>query len=332
MTNPEEQIGQFFIVGFPGERPSRAFLKFIGDRHIGGVILFHENCRTHEIARENIRLLRSRFRATIPFIAVDQEGGRVCRLKGAPAEFRAAAEYGRANEREHFQEDYMRAAVFMESLGFNLNFAPVCDIFLNPSNLCLEGRCFGSDAERVVPFVEQAVSISRQAGLLSCLKHFPGLGAASGDPHHETPTADYDELVWDQQEMLPFVAGVKAGADMIMTTHLRVPRIDEQIATASRRIVSGMIRQRLMFDGPVITDDLLMSGAASLGTPGERAIAAFVAGHDLLLFGREFEKAAEAFEDFLDAVQEGEIPRERLSSSLGRVAGLKFKLDRLMIR
>lgn len=326
-----KQIGQLFIVGFRGETPPRAFLDFIKERQIGGVILFEDNCSTHQKAEENIQRIRSRYTATVPFIAIDQEGGRVCRLKGAPAEYRAASDYGRKNELEHFQEDYTRAAVFMESLGINLNLAPICDIFLNPNNQCLQGRCFGKSAETVVPFVEQSVRISKRSGLLSCLKHFPGLGAALIDPHKQTSIADYDELIWDQRERIPFAAGVQNGADMVMTTHIRLPSIDGQIATGSRRIVSTMIRQRLSFDGPVITDDLTMSGASPLGHIGERAVSAFNAGHDILLFGQDFEAAAEAYAYFLETVQGNEIPHQRVELSLGRIAGIKFKLDRAVL-
>jgi beta-N-acetylhexosaminidase len=332
MTEILNQIGQLFIVGFPGETPPPAFLDFIRERQIGGIILFEDNCATHQQAKENILTIKAQFDATMPFVAVDQEGGRVCRLKGAPAEFRAPFDYGSKGDFEHFSEDYTRAALFMESLGINLNLAPVCDIFINDENECLADRCFGTSAETVVPFVERAVAISKRAGLLSCLKHFPGLGAASIDPHQGPATADYDLLLWEQRERVPIAAGVQSGADLIMTTHLRLPKIDSQIATASREVVLNMIRQSLAFDGPVITDDLTMAGAAPLGDLGQRATAAFQVGHDLLLFGRDFEVAATAFDYFTDAVQRGEIPRPRLEVALRRVAGVKFKLDSPVLR
>ncbi len=325
-------IGQLFIVGFRGETPSNDFLDFLEERQIGGVILFEDNCLTHQKAKENIQRIRSLYGTTAPFVAIDQEGGRICRLKGAPAEFRAAYVYGRNGEIEHFKEDYTRAAVFMESLGINLNLAPVCDIFLNPENQCLTDRCFGKSAELVAPFVEQTVRISKSSGLLSCLKHFPGLGAASIDPHRETAMVEYDLLLWEQREKVPFAAGVQSGADIIMTTHIRVPNIDVQIATGSRKIVSIMIRQSLSFDGPVITDDLTMSGASPLGHIGQRAVAAFNAGHDILLFGQDLEAADEAYNYFLKAVQRGEISQRRMELSLERIAGTKFKLDSHALR
>ncbi|PWB68025.1 hypothetical protein C3F09_12485 [candidate division GN15 bacterium] len=327
-----KQIGQLFFVGFPGDAPSESFLKFVSEEEIGGVILFADNCPTHLAARQNIEVLRSRCADGSPLIAIDQEGGRVCRLKGAPVEYRAASDYGRDKSPAHFTEEYSRAAVYMEALGIDINLAPVADIFLDPENGCLKDRCFGTTPEAVARFVESAVTVSSGAGLLSCLKHFPGLGAARNDPHLHTSTAGYDRMTWEQRERIPFAAGIAAGCDLIMTTHVCATGIDRRIATGSDIIVSGMIRDTLGFEGPVITDDLCMAGAAELGDIGERTVAAFQAGHDLLLFGQNMEASMQAFGYFRDAVRRGEITADRISKSLERLAGLKIKLGRPVLR
>ncbi len=331
MPDLAKRLGQLFIVGFPGAEPSTTFLNFISEENIGGVILFRDNCPTHEVTRHNIEQIRNSVRGKSPFIAVDQEGGRVCRILGAPAEFHAASEYAHDLGIERFREDYSRSAVFMESLGVNLNLAPVCDLFLNPENSCLAGRCFGDVPEDVAEFVRVSVEVSRRSGLLSCLKHFPGLGDTSTDPHKKTAEAEYDRLIWEQRERIPFAAGVEAGADLIMTTHLSLPKIDDVIATGSSKIVTSMIRNALEFDGSVITDDLLMGGAELLGDLGERAIAAFKAGHDLLLFGQDLQRTMEAYDSFRDAYSRGEIERDQISASLLRIAGLKFKLGKSVL-
>lgn len=331
MEHSNEKLGQLFIIGFPGEEPSAAFLNFLVEDNIGGVILFNDNCSTHETARRNISLIRSHFHDSVPFIAIDQEGGRVCRLKGAPTEFLAPADYGQRDALERFTEDYSRAAVSMVSMGINLNLAPVCDMTVNDENECLKGRCFGGTVEKIGPFVRASVEIAHRAGLLCCLKHFPGLGASKIDPHAGPATADYDYMLWHQRERLSFVAGVEAGADFIMTTHLQVDALDSVIATASEKIVGQLLRKDLNFDGPVITDDLTMKGAESLGHIGERAVAAFNAGHDILLFGQDFEAAMEAYEYFRDACQRGEVNRERLKVAVQSVSGMKSRLDRIEV-
>jgi len=332
MKRISKRIGQLFITGFPGEEPPAAFLDFVSEEQLGGVILFEENCPTHAKARENIEIIRSRMKTGSPFIAVDQEGGRVSRVRGIPVEFRSPAEYGRKKEIEHFIEEYRRSMVYLESLGFNLNFAPVADIFLNEENTCLKDRCFGADPGTVSLFVKAAVQVARSSGILSCLKHFPGLGAATVDPHVDTATADYDMFVWKSREMIPFADGIASGADFLMTTHLLLPEISDTIATGSREIISEMARTMLSFDGPIITDDLTMDGASTLGNIGERTVAAFNAGHDLLLFGRDYEAAIRAYDYFMDAFARGDISERQVSSALNRVTGTKYKLVRSVLK
>lgn len=331
MENILKRIGQLFVLGFAGEAPSKEFLDFVGEEQIGGVVLFEENCPTYSVARQNICRIVERL-DTQPFVAIDQEGGRVCRLRGAPAEFKAAAEYGHNNSLERFREDYSRSVVLMSSLGINLNLAPVADLFLNDKNKCLEGRCFGDDPAKVAEFVKASVAVAQSQGMLCCLKHFPGLGAASIDPHEATATASYDRLLWQQRERIPFAAGVEAGVDLIMSTHMVAERLDQHIATISHEIITNLVRDDLNFDGPVITDDLSMKGADALGDYGQKAVAAFSAGHDLLLFCHDFEATTEAFEYFAGAVQAGEISEAKIQTALERVSGVKLKLGRPVLR
>ena len=326
MTDVVNQIGQLFIIGFPGEVPSGEVLGFLAEKNIGGVILVEENCSSTQIVKDTIKRIKSVYDGSTPFIAIDQEGGRVSRLRGMPTKLKAPAEYVLENNIEGFQEAYSRSVVFMESLGINMNLFPVCDIDI-ANNPCLTNRCFGSTPETVAPFVETAVKTAKANGLFSCLKHFPGLGASDIDPHNQVATADYDELVWKQRECVPFTAGLAGGAELVMTTHLQLPKIDETIATGSRKIIALLLRNYLGFDGPVITDDLTMKGATSLGSIGERAVAALNAGHDLLLFGRDFDQSQEAYSYVCDAITAGKVNMDYLEAAISRVNGIKFKLD-----
>ena len=320
------RIGQLFVLGFPSETPPSPFLDFIREEQIGGVILFEENCRTNEVAKENIRIVNSCFNDVPPLIAVDQEGGRVCRLRGAPAEYRAAADYGQRGALDHYREDYGRAAVLLASLGFNLNLAPVADLCLSAGSGVLDGRCFGDDPESVSQFVTASVRVAHQKGMLCCLKHFPGLGATENDPHEAAVKTIYDRMVWPQRDRIPFAAGVDAGADLVMTTHLIAPSLDQHLVTESPTIIREHLRHGLGFEGVVITDDLCMGGAEKMGDFGERAVKAFLAGHDLLLFCHNYEAVIEGFEYFAGAVAAGDISEERIWASLDRIAGIKLKL------
>ena len=320
-----KRIGQLFFTGFDTATPSEEFLDFYASDNIGGVILFEENCNPHSLAEESIKKILSRS-AIVPFIGVDQEGGRVSRFRGKPAEFNAPAEYGKKKNIDIFEEHFARAAYYLHALGINLILGPVADLWLNKENKCLEGRSFGSNPAWVIPFIEKAIRISNKVGLLSCLKHFPGFGAAETDPHTALASADYDFQTFVNREALTFKAGIGAGADMVMTTHLLLPAIDQQPTTVSKKIIDELLRGTLEFDGIVVTDDLLMLGAEGFGSPAERALNAFLAGHDLLLFGRDFRAARAAVAYFKEAYRKGIIRDERLEASLDRISGIKSKL------
>jgi len=319
------RLGQIILTGFDTPEPSDEFLRFLEAENIGGVILFEENCNPHVMAETSIKAIASAT-GSVPFVGVDQEGGRVCRFRGKPVEYDSPAELGRRNDVELFAEQFDRAAYYLHSLGINLLFGPVADLYINPANICLEGRSFGPNPARVIPFIEKSIKIANRAGILSCLKHFPGFGAAINDPHKEIAVADYDEETFLNREALTFKAGISVGADMVMTTHMLLPAFDDKPATISRKIVVELLRQRLGFDGIAITDDLLMLGAGEIGEIGERALEAFLAGHDILLFGRDFRAARAALHYIREAYNKGLIDDNRILSSLDRISGIKSKL------
>lgn len=315
------------MMGFKGQSPSASFLDFLKEEQIGGVILFEENCTNYDTIKENVSKIKSNYRGRAPFVAIDQEGGRVSRIRGIPAEIHAASYYGSKNLIERFVEDYTHSVLYMESVGISLNLAPVADIYLNPENNCLRDRCFSDEPKLVAAFVEKSVEVARHNGLLCCLKHFPGLGAVTDDPHEAVPEADYDEATWEVREKIPFLAGIKKGAEMIMTTHMRISELDDKIVTESEKIISSLIRKQLKFEGPVITDSLVMKGAFEMGDLGERAVKAFNAGHDILLLGQDLEENMDAFDYFEEACRRGEVSESRIETALQRISGIKLKLD-----
>ncbi|SYZ74835.1 putative Beta-D-glucosidase [Candidatus Zixiibacteriota bacterium] len=320
-----ERLGQLFITGFDTEKPSDEFLEFIGKEGIGGVILFEPNCNPHSLAEDSIKQIQS-VSAVTPFIGVDQEGGRVCRFRGVPAEYEAPSIYGEKENLELFTEHYERAVYYLNSLGINLVFGPVADLNLNKANACIKGRTFGQNPAKVIPFIDEAVRLAGRAGIISCLKHFPGFGAACNDPHQKMAVAKYDFQTFVNREALTFKAGIAGGADMIMTTHMILSAFDDYPVTVSELIIRKLLRETLDFDGIAITDDLLMGGAEELGPVGERALKAFQAGHDMLLFGSDFRAAREALQYFKKAYRNGHVDKSRVGVSLDRISGIKSKL------
>jgi len=321
----DDKLGQLFITGFEGETPSDDFRKFFISESIGGLILFEEQCNPHNRAEGTIRKLGAESEIH-PMFAVDQEGGRVCRFKGAPADYGAASDYGKTGDLNLFIEQFNRAAHYIHSLGINLILGPVADLHLDDNNTCLEGRTFGTNPARIIPFIESSIKISHKAGLLTCVKHFPGFGAAKIDPHKSLSRASYNYQTFINREALTFQAALEFDSDMVMTTHLVVPGIDANPATVSKVVVDILLRDTLNFDGIAITDDLTMLGAEVMGSVGERTLKAFNAGHDLLLFGRDYRMAHEALEYFRKAYNKGLIDEDRLKTSLERVSGIKSKL------
>ena len=128
MSNILQNLGQLFIIGFSGRELTTSFLDFLGEEQIGGVLLLGEACATHDLTRKNIEKINSVMSGTRPFVAVDQEGGRICRLRGAPVEYHAAAEYADRLGLEKFAEDYHRSALYMQSLGINMNLAETAGV------------------------------------------------------------------------------------------------------------------------------------------------------------------------------------------------------------
>lgn len=317
-----ERIGQLFITGYKGREPSDDFLDFYRTENPGGVILFEENCNPHSAAEKAIRLFHS-ISKKVPFVAVDQEGGRVSRFRGIPAEYGAAADYARDKNLELFRERFSRASYYLASIGINLLLGPVADLLINEKNMCLEGRTFGSNPSRAIPFIEEAVKIIHKAGMLSCLKHFPGLGAANIDPHERLAEADYDHETFMNREGISFKSGIDSGADMVMTTHLLLRKIDSKPATESEIIVRHILRESLGFDGIVITDDLLMGGAGNPDNIGETALRAFNSGHDILLIGQDWKACRKAIRYFKEAYEKNLIDKNKLRRSLGRISGIK---------
>jgi beta-N-acetylhexosaminidase len=332
MSTLPEQIAELLVVSYRGEQPPREFLQFLERYQVGGVIFFADNAPSREQLSASLDAIRAMYDADRPpILAIDEEGGRVSRLPDEERRLKPAAEYGTDGDVDAFVSDYQRLAGELADLGLNLNFAPVADVAVNPNNECLHGRCFSDDPERAAALVAASVKTAHRAGLLCCLKHFPGLGAAAVDPHHQTTQADYDMEIWRTRERVPFAAGLAAGGDLVMTTHLTVPSLDGSMATASARIVGELLRDDLEYNGPVITDDLTMGGASPLGDYGARSVAALQAGHDILLFGQDTAAPGKALRAVEQAVRNGELDRNRIQQARQRVRNLKRRLWRRLV-
>jgi beta-N-acetylhexosaminidase len=213
----------------------------------------------------------------------------------------------------------------LRALGVGLDLAPVSDLRTNPGDGVIGDRAYGSTADVVGPLVAAAVGGLHDGGIGATLKHFPGLGGQAGDPHRAMPTDPMSESQWQATHAQAIAAGIAAGADAVMTTALIVPGLDPSGTPAifSRPVVS-LIRDRLHFDGVIITDSLSMGGIQARMTLPQAAVAALQAGNDLILLSNgDPSYEARAIDAMRAAVDEGRVPLRALRASAERVVALR---------
>lgn len=294
---------------------------------IGGLIYFDKNIKDREQITEMLSSTVSKSKYPI-FLAVDEEGGSVSRVAKSGIDVIQVddmAAIGETGDTTQAHEAGLTIGNYLKELGFNLDFAPVADV-AGSGDSAMGDRVFGTDAQLVGDMVSNLVEGIEGTGVSSCLKHFPGIGAAEEDTHDgrvET-TKTLDEMrSWD---FVPFKAGIEAGADFVMVSHITVASVEEAVPSSlSGTIMTDVLRDELGFQGVIITDALDMSAITEYYTTEEAAVMALQGGADMLLMPEDFEKAYEAV---LAAVQDGTISEERIDESLKRIYRVKYR-DRI---
>lgn len=334
----EQMAGQMIIVGFKGQRPEEPTVRRIASDvrqgRIGGVILFGRNIRDPGQLKQLTGHLRKAASSQPPIIAVDQEGGRIQRLTSAKG-FTAqpSADFvGRTKSVKEAYDLYHLMAAQLKFHGINMNLAPVVDLNINPHNPIIGKlhRSFGDDEKLVFKFAEAFVSAHRSAGVLTCLKHWPGHGSASSDSHIDKTTVADLNRVREQQVYVDFVE--HRLADAIMASHV-VPYDEESgvPATLSDRSI-GYLRVSVGFQGVVISDDMQMGAIAKRYEFEDSVVKAVSAGVDMLIFGNMLsydpDVADKARLAIVEAVGDGRLDRARLVASFERISALKAQLQR----
>jgi beta-N-acetylhexosaminidase len=255
-------------------------------------------------------------------IAVDEEGGDVTRLHalgGSPVLGPAAL--GAADDLVLTRDTGRAIGAEMAAVGINLDFGPVADVNTNPSNPVIGTRSFGTEPVRAAAHVAAWVTGLQQAGVAACAKHFPGHGDTAQDSHLELPTVDADLATLTERELVPFAAAVEVGIASVMTSHIVVPALDAELPGTLSAPVLGLLRDRLGYDGVIVSDALDMAGAcAGRGIP-EAAVLSLAAGADLLCIGPEKPAALvrETQGAIVAAVHDGRLTRERLEEAVARI-------------
>ena len=317
----EEKVGQLFIARCPETDAASKVTQY----HLGGYILFARDFseKTKEQVTETIQSYQNA--AEIPLlIGVDEEGGTVNRvskntnLRQTP--FVSPQELYAQGGWDLIRSDTQEKCQLLQSLGINLNFAPVCDVSQDANDF-IYARSLGQDAEQTANYVRTVVQTMSQEQTGSVLKHFPGYGN-----NYDTHTGvAYDERPYEtfvNSDFLPFQAGIDAGADMVLVSHNVVSCMDDQEPASISLPVHNILRNELGFDGVIITDDLVMEGVRQFAGDAEIAVRAVQAGNDMLCC-TDFEVQVPAV---IQAVKNGEITEERLNESVLRILKMKINL------
>lgn len=295
---------------------------------VGGVTLFSHNIDNPEQLKAFTRDLHALPGA--PLLSVDEEGGRVARI-GSNENFQvptyaSMAAVGATGDPAKALEAGVAIGTYLKEYGFDVDFAPVADVNTNPRNIVIGDRAFSDNPKAAAPMVVNCMEGLRKAGVIACVKHFPGHGDTIGDSHHEYVQSDktWEELL--NCEMITFKAAIAAGAPMIMSAHVAVPNVtgDKLPATLSHFMLTEKLRGELGFKGVIITDAMGMKAVSDRYSSGESAVMTLQAGADIVLMP---ENLPEAFEAVLSAVEDGTLPESRIDESVRRILALKLSLQ-----
>lgn len=353
----KDKVGQVFISLIYGEKIEKEAKEFLEKTHVGNVLYFSWSNKLSSFSQ--VKNLSSEIKSHIlaitgilPIIAVDQEGGKVSRLKQSFNSLESFSVF--PSNREVAQKEPSFAYQIgktmgkeMKMAGLNLNFAPVVDICLD-GNSFLAPRSYGKDPKAVLIYGKEMIKGLHDGGVLSTIKHFPGYGAAGVNPHLALPVVDKSLDDAMKTDLLPFML-LKDETDCIMTAHIIFKALDDVPATLSHKILTDLLRNKLKFTGVVISDSLAMRGVAleqknfdeAVTSVSKSAVKAFLAGCDLLIISKlewaDFQTSQEedyamiekVLDNFKMAVEKGEIPIKKLNESLERILKLKAKILKL---
>ncbi len=331
------KIGQMLLIGFPKAAVDPLVLEEVRRGKVGSIIIFEKNipAKNSFVGLKKITWTYQQA-APIPlFICIDQEGGRVNRLKekyGFPRSITAEA-MGKARNLDSVRFYSEATAATLAGLGINVNFAPVVDLASNPDNpiIARYGRAFSADEDSVTMLAKEFVKGHRKYNILTSLKHFPGHGSSKADTH--LGIADVTNT-WESRELEPYRALIDSGyADAVMTSHIVNKKLDPDgnPGTLSDDIIGGILRKQLHFDGVVFTDDMQMHAIAKHYGLEDAIRLAILAGVDIMTFSNNISGSDERTVDRVHSiirgmVENGTIPESRIDESFDRIMKLKREL------
>lgn len=320
------RVGQVLVGSFTGHSVPVELTALAREFDLGGVILFARNVESPEQVLEVAMTAEALGAETPAWVSVDQEGGRVARLKAPFTVWPPAATLGRAAAPDLADRFARALARELRAVGISLDFAPVLDILTNKANPAIGDRALSDDVARTASLGATIVRALQGEGLAACGKHFPGHGDTSVDSHFDLPMVEHAPDRLRAIEFEPFRAAIAAGVACVMTAHVLVPSLDdERPATLSPSIIR-LLREELGHTGMIVSDDLEMQAIGKRWTPAEAAVAAIKAGCDTaLVCAGDINVQAAVLEALVKAVETGELPLARLDDAVARVARQKAR-------
>lgn len=313
-------VSELTILGLPPGGITPAFERWVAAHPVAGFLLFRRDYETPDdlpaLARR-VRALNGDRRA---FVALDEEGGWVTQLSPHPARLPSARVLARGTEAEETEALAHRLGAELAALDVDVSFAPVYDVETEPSNPVIGPRSFGHDPVLVARYAEAVRRGLLAGGVLPCAKHFPGHGGTTVDSHLGLPRLDAAASVLEAVHVRPFESAIRHEVPLVMAAHVVYPELDPsgRPASLSHRILSDLLRERLRFQGAVVTDALEMRAVSELAPPGQVALDALRAGADLLLYGAFTESVEVAVREADAALGDGRLPRARVAQALDR--------------
>jgi beta-N-acetylhexosaminidase len=325
MTDIRALAAGVLCVGFEGTTIAPELEATLRQTPLAGLILFARNVRS----LEQTRALTDQIRAILPdpVIAIDQEGGRVARLRDKVEELPAMLALAATGDTELAERAGAQLAFDLRRAGVNVDYAPVLDLMLMRMNTVIGARAFGDDPHQVTAFGDAFARGLRSQGIMPTFKHFPGHGSTEVDSHLDLPAIDLDERTLRARDLVPF-ARLLPGAEAHMTAHIVVRSLDpEKPATISHRILTGLLRDDIGFQGVCFTDCMQMDAIAKGVGTVEGAVQALIAGADCVLISHSVRFALESIDSIVQAVGSGRLSRARLEEAHARVSALRAKLQ-----
>ena len=323
----DQKLGQMVIVEFYGPTDNSDLQHMIQVNDISGVLIENKNGNAQTRTQLTSLIQAIQGQASIPlFVSTDYEGGVVNELRQITGERPSEQQIGATGDPTVAYNAGLNAAKDLTSLGLNVNFMPIVDVLTNPKNPGLPMRTFGSDPQLVTNMGRAYLQGLTQGGVVGCLKHFPGLGSATLDPHFSLPYMNRSLATLNAVDLVPYRTLINEGiVPMVMVTHILNPQLDPKLPTSlSPNVVTGLLRDQLHFKGVIISDTLWMGGISTTYNLSQAALLAIKAGTDLILGPRGLQDTVTMLTSLKQDVMSGQLSMDPVNASVQRILEMKL--------